>query len=98
MPSNKNQFSCQRIQKTQRQDAQWLQPNPVVSQRKIKYEMTTEISNNFWTKPILLFGKTDRLALSQTPNTMLSQQVLQYSTMGRSSNYVVGTYLPLIIL
>ena len=75
-----------------------LQPNLEVSQQKIKYETTIEISNNLRTRQVLLFGKTNRLALSQMHGTMLPQQMLQYGTVGRSSNYVVGTHLPLITL
>ena len=60
--------------------------------------MTTEINNNFRTRPILLFGKTDRLAFNQMPGITLPQQMLQYSTIGRSSKYVAGTCLPLITL
>ena len=76
----------------------WLQLNPVVSRRKIRYKMTTEIGNNLWTRMILLFGKADRLALSQVPSTTLPQQMLQNRTVGRSSNYMAGACLPLITL
>ena len=60
--------------------------------------MTTKISNKFRTRTVLLFGKTDRLALSQMPGITLPQQMLQYGTVGKSSNYVAGVWLPLITL
>ena len=46
-----------------------LQPNPAVSRRKVRYKKITKISNNLQTRMILLFGKTDGLALSQVPTT-----------------------------
>ena len=72
----------------------WLQPNPMVSQRKIRNETTIEISNHLLTRLVLLFGKIDRLTLGTT----FPQWVLQYGTMGRISDYVAETYLSLIIL
>ena len=75
-----------------------LQLNPVVSRRRIRYKMTTEIGNNLWTRMTLLFGKADRLALNQVPNTTFPQQMLQNRTVGRSSNYMAGACLPFITL
>ena len=49
----------------------WLQSNLAVSQWKIKNKKDAKISNNLWTGMVLLFGKTDRLALSQVPSTTL---------------------------
>ena len=68
--------------------------NPKVSQRKIRNETTTEINNHLLTRPVLLFGKIDRLTLGTT----VPQWVLQYGTMGRISDYVAETCLSLIIL
>ena len=75
-----------------------LQPNPSVSRRKTRYETTTEISSNLRTRLVLLFGETEKLALSQMPGTTLPQQMLQYGIVGRSINYVEGACLPLITL
>ena len=76
----------------------WLQSNLAVSQWKIKNKKDAKISNNLWTGMVLLFGKTDRLALSQVPSTTLPQQMLQNRTVGRSSNYMARACLPLITL
>ena len=73
----------------------WLQPNPAISRRKISCKTTTEIGNNLRIRTVLLFGKADKLAFTQVPNTTLPQQMLQNRIMGRSSNYVVEAYLPL---
>ena len=73
------------------------QPNVTICQRKISNKVITEISNHLGARLVLLLSMADWLTLSQMPSTMFPK-MLQYSTVGKRSNYVARTCLPLITL
>lgn len=76
----------------------WLQPNTTVYQWKLRNKTAVEVSNHSKARLEFFLGMAIEFVLSQVFSTTLPEKVLQNSDVGRRSNYMAGTCLPLITL